>query len=114
MKETTDDMGSEFYCVVTTVDSLQLAERLESESVKRRLAACVQREERIVSTYLWKDNVETSAEVRLVFKTTGGRTDALMEFIKTNHSYEVPEIVVLPIVDGSPDYLNWIRESVKD
>ena len=62
------------------------------------------------SIYRWKGKVETAKEYLLVIKTSRKRFAALQAEVKRLHSYDVPEIIALPIVEGSPEYLKWISE----
>lgn len=79
--------------------------------VEQRLAACVQVMP-IESWYYWDGAVQHEPEVMLHIKTQRSRFPALCEAIKALHSYDVPEIVAVPITDASPRYLDWIRRSV--
>jgi len=97
----------EHLLVSTTLDEEPAAEALAHKIIEARLAACVQRMP-IQSVYRWQGAVESAAEYLLLAKTTAARADALVAFVKANHSYEVPEITVAPIVGGLPAYLHWI------
>ena len=82
--------------------------------VERRLAACVNEIGAPVrSVYRWKGKVETAEEFLLVIKTTKRRFAALRAAIVELHSYDVPEIIALPVVEGSRAYLDWIAGSVR-
>ena len=100
--------------VLVTCASRKEAERLARAVVERKLAACVNVAAAPVrSIYRWKGKIETTAEFPLVIKTTRGKFAALEKEIRRLHSYETPEIIALPIVAGSADYLRWIAESLK-
>ena len=105
--------GSEFAVVSTTVESREEAETLAHLLVEERLAACVQVMP-IASVYRWKGKVESASEHLLLAKTHTDKASALVSRIQEVHSYDVPEVVVTPIVDGSPDYLKWVSEQVTD
>ncbi|MBV9844525.1 MAG: divalent-cation tolerance protein CutA [Kutzneria sp.] len=100
---------SEYSQVVTTTDSEDKADTLARGIVAARLGACVQID-RIRSVYRWEGDIQVEGEWRLTTKTTTDRVPALTEHIKANHSYDVPEIVVTSITDGSPKYLSWVSE----
>ncbi len=68
----------------------------------------------MTSVYRWADAVETSIEQKIVIKTARGRVPALWEKLRELHPYDVPEFVVLPVVDGSAAYLAWIGDSTAD
>jgi len=99
----------EFVVVTTTLESEADARNLAHQIVEQRLAACVQTTP-IQSVYRWQGAIETASEHRLVAKTRGALTERLVGFIRSEHSYEVPEIIVTPIVGGLDAYLQWIGE----
>ncbi|GAB3053775.1 hypothetical protein GCM10027079_20160 [Sediminivirga luteola] len=94
----------------TTVDSSELAERLATDAVERRLAACVQITP-VTSVYRWKDGVQREAEFLLSLKTTASQVRGLRAFLEQEHPYDEPEFLVLPVIEGSDSYLRWIDES---
>nr|WP_221475868.1 divalent-cation tolerance protein CutA [Sphaerisporangium rubeum] len=81
--------------------------------VNARLAACVQTVGPIHSLYWWNGKPEDAEEWQLLIKTTMTHLSALEKHIKENHSYDIPEIIVTPIVGGSADYLRWISAETK-
>jgi periplasmic divalent cation tolerance protein len=95
--------------VTTTVDSAEVAESLAKGIVEARLGACVQIVP-IRSVYRWDGEVRVDAEWQCVVKTSAIRADELVAHIKANHSYDVPEVVVTPVVGGNDDYLAWVSE----
>jgi periplasmic divalent cation tolerance protein len=99
--------------VLSTCGSEAEAEKLARAVVEARLAACVNVVPGIRSFYRWQGALESSDEVLLVIKSTTERFPALRETLQSLHSYEVPEIVALPIADGAEDYLNWLDGSVR-
>jgi periplasmic divalent cation tolerance protein len=99
--------------VLVTVPSIREGRRIAKSVVKKRLAACVNiLLSPVNSIYRWKGTVEVANEYFLVIKTTASGYAALEEEITRMHSYEVPEIVALPIAAGLPKYLAWLRASV--
>jgi periplasmic divalent cation tolerance protein len=88
------------------------ADKLARSLVEEHLAACVNILPGLSSVYRWQDKVETAAEHLLVVKTTQERFAAVENRIRELHSYELPEVVAVPIVAGSENYLRWIREQV--
>ncbi len=100
----------EFVQVQTIVERRDDAERIAQTLVERRLAACVQIVGPIQSTYWWKEKIETAEEWLCLIKTRSDLYDAIEAAIIELHSYEVPEIVALPIVAGSANYLRWLVE----
>jgi periplasmic divalent cation tolerance protein len=97
--------------VLTTVGTKQFANDLAQSIVSARLAACVQIQQ-VQSVYRWKGKVCSEPECVLAIKTTDAKYEELEQHIRANHSYEMPEIVRMPIAGGSAEYLAWIGESV--
>lgn len=93
--------------IMTTVDSEELAASLAAMLLERRLAACVQQLE-ISSRYRWEGAIQCDAEFLLLVKTSAAAANAAVKAIEENHTYDVPEIVVLPVTGGLPAYLNWL------
>jgi periplasmic divalent cation tolerance protein len=101
-----------FLIVLTTAGSADEAERIARALVERRLAACVNVVPGVVSIYRWKDAVQRDAEVLLVVKTSEARFEAVRDAILELHSYEVPEVVSIPLHGGSPAYLAWLTNAL--
>jgi periplasmic divalent cation tolerance protein len=104
---------ADYVQVLTTTDSEEHALRLGSIITDARLAACVQIVGPIRSLYWWEGKVQNEQEWQLLIKTTGEIVPTLKKIIKENHGYEVPEIIVTPIIDGNEDYLDWINEQTR-
>lgn len=99
--------------VMVNCGSRREAERLARAVVEKRLAACVNiASGQVKSIYRWKGKIESATEIALVIKTTRARFLALEKEIRRLHSYETPEIIALPIVAGSANYLQWIADCV--
>jgi periplasmic divalent cation tolerance protein len=99
--------------VFNTCGSADEAERLARRLVAERLAACVNVLSPVRSFYRWKGNVEDSTEWLLVIKSSRALFSALRAVLESAHSYEVPEVVAIPIVDGSPNYLSWLTQELQ-
>jgi periplasmic divalent cation tolerance protein len=99
--------------VLVTCRSAKEAERIARSLVEERLAACgnILRSP-VRSIYRWKEKIESATEVLLIIKTSRRRFREVQAAIKRLHSYEVPEIIALPIAAGSEGYLSWLAESV--
>lgn len=78
--------------------------------VEGRLAACVNIVRNLRSIYSWQGKVEDESEVLMIVKTQKKLFNSLAQKVRELHSYTVPEIIALPIVDGSEDYLKWLKE----
>ena len=99
--------------VMVTCASDAEAQKIADALVAERLAACASIIGPIRSIFRWQGAVARESELLLLMKTTPERFDALSRRVKELHSYQVPEIIALPVVAGSPDYLAWVRESAE-
>lgn len=99
--------------VVTTTDSVEEAERLARGLVEQRLAACVQIVGPVRSAFRWEGAVSVETEWQLVVKTTTERVDDLTTWIVAEHSYDVPEVIAVPVVGGHAPYLRWVQEETE-
>jgi periplasmic divalent cation tolerance protein len=102
-------MTSDFVLILTTLGVSADASAFASTLVDERLAACVNVLPEMDSIYRWQGRVERDREHQLVIKTTAARLPALRERLASLHPYQVPELLVLPVADGSPAYLGWLR-----
>ncbi len=98
--------------VFITCSNVFEGQRIANLLVENRLAACVNLVKDIKSIYWWKGNIERSDEVLLIVKSDIRVLEKLINTVKSNHSYTVPEIVAVPIVGGNPDYLKWLDENL--
>ena len=99
--------------VFSTCASAEEAERIGRYLVESRLAACVAVSAEQKSIYRWRGAVEVGQEWGLTIKTTRGLFAELRRELCRMHSYEVPELLALPVVDGNADYLEWMEREVK-
>jgi periplasmic divalent cation tolerance protein len=95
--------------VLTTTDSQDAARALARSAVEARLAACGQIVGPIESVFWWEDALDTATEYQVWLKTTGERYDALAAHLAERHTYDVPEILRIPVASGGSSYLAWIR-----
>jgi periplasmic divalent cation tolerance protein len=98
--------------VLTTAPNLEQANSLAAKIVEEKLAACVQVLPQMTSHYWWKGEVQNEPEHLILIKTVEERYEALEDFIKANHSYDVPEIVAVEAERVSETYLGWMKESL--
>jgi len=96
--------------VFITVSSEDEAAKIAKALVENKLAGCVNIIKNIRSIYSWQGKIEDEPEVLMIAKTQKHLFDSLMKKVKELHSYSVPEIIALPIVEGSEEYLKWLRE----
>jgi|TARA_B110000438_G_scaffold294768_1_gene336683 periplasmic divalent cation tolerance protein len=102
-------METDHIVILTTCPTMEEAVKIETDLLQRRLAACVQKD-KIESSYLWKGNLQTATEVRLMIKTKQALFAAVEGAIRSGSSYDTPEVIALPMVAGSSDYLSWIDQ----
>ncbi len=95
--------------VFCTCGSAEEAEKIARRLVEARLAACVSLFPAARSIYRWKGKVEDSAECLLMIKSSREKFDHLRAEIEKTHSYEVPEVLAVPVVDGAENHLNWLE-----
>ena len=107
-------MTSDYVIALTTLPADADAAELGRTLVDERLAACVNLLPVMESVYRWEGKIEFDAERQLVIKTSRDRVADLWDRVRELHPYEVPEFVVIPIVDGNEAYLRWIGVSTSD
>ena len=105
-------MSSEAILVLTTCGDAAGARGLAEALVEKRYAACVSRLEGMISTYRWESKLEESKETLVLVKTTRDRYEAVERTILGRTSYELPDILVVPIENGFSDYLQWLTAAV--
>jgi periplasmic divalent cation tolerance protein len=99
--------------ILSTCATEEEAERLARALLDAHLAGCVNVVPRMRSFYRWKGRIEDSAECLLIVKSSRALFPALRAALENAHSYDVPEILALPILDGAPNYLNWLQENLE-
>ncbi|MHA1594968.1 MAG: divalent-cation tolerance protein CutA [Candidatus Baldrarchaeia archaeon] len=104
----------EYVLIITTTPSRESALRIAKVLLDRKLVACVSILENAKSLYWWEGKIEEAVEYVLMIKTTKKKSKSAISVIKKEHPYEVPEAIILPIIDGLEDYLKWIGEVVND
>lgn len=105
-------MDNKYSVVITTTGNKEDAEKIANALLSEKLAACIQVTQ-IKSYYTWKDAVNVDEEQLLLVKCKATDYSEIEKCIKANHSYEIPEIILLPISTGLPAYLGWINDVTK-
>jgi periplasmic divalent cation tolerance protein len=95
-------------CIISS--PVENSEKIANAIITGKLAACVQITSGITSYYWWEGEIRKDGEVLLLIKTHRGLVRQIESLILEIHPYKVPEFIVIPIVDGLPAYLNWIKE----
>ena len=106
------DQPSSPVLILSTASTHDEAQRISEALVREEFAACVQLSP-IESWYRWEGRIEHQPETRLHIKTMTHLADRVAARVRELHSYDVPEIVVLPMEGGSADYLDWVAQSVR-
>jgi len=103
---------SEYAIVLITTPDEEMAAKIAKSLVKNQLAACVSIIPQVRSIYRWEGEICDDNEVQLIVKTVTEVFDQVQRVVKDIHSYDIPEIMLLPIENGSEDYLQWIDNCV--
>jgi len=98
--------------VLSTAGSEDEARKIARHLVEQQLAACVNIVPYVESIYRWQGKVESSREWLLIIKTSAERFPAVRDALRELHSYDLPECVAINIEDGSPEYLDWLANSL--
>ena len=106
-------MAAEHVVVTTTTDSEQAARGLAATAVESGLGACAQIVGPIASVFRWEGEIQTEPEWRVEVKTAADRAEPLTEHLRSHHSYDVPEIITVPITAGNPAYLTWLVDETR-
>ncbi len=97
-----------FITTATADEARQISRRL----LERKKAACVNIVQGVSSHFWWQDKLDSAQESLLIVKTKSSLLPEIIELVKGMHSYDIPEIIALPIVGGNEDYLQWIEKNV--
>ncbi|MCL5877329.1 MAG: divalent-cation tolerance protein CutA [Candidatus Bathyarchaeota archaeon] len=106
-------MDTDFIIVLVTTKDKAEAEKISQTLLDEKLIACANIISPVASCFLWEGKIDRAEECLIVMKTRKDLFAELAVRVKALHSYEVPEVLALPVVDGSGEYLAWIRRSLK-
>ncbi len=110
MKEAT---ASAYLVVLVTVSNSEEAHRIANELLNRRKAACVNIVPEVSSLFWWQGKLDSAHENLLIIKTKTSLLNEIVTLVNQIHSYDVPEIIALPIVGGNQNYLEWVGREVE-
>ncbi len=102
-----------YVVIFITAATEKEAKRIANALLTQKKAACVSILPGVDSTFWWKSKIDSAAEVLLVVKTESRLLEATVKLVRKLHSYDVPEIIALPIIGGNEEYLEWISKSLK-
>ena len=100
------------YLVYSFYPKLNEAKKISKLSIKNKLAACVNINQNINSLFVWKNKMFNEKEVELSFKTNKQKVKKLISFLESNHPYECPCIIALPIKINNNKFLNWVNDQI--
>jgi len=89
------------------------ARRVAEALLEKRKAACVTIVPTVTSLFWWEDRIDSDQESLLVVKSKASLLDEIVSLVKEIHTYDVPEVIALPIIGGNPDYLDWIGQETQ-
>ena len=101
----------DFIVVLITAGSVEEGERIAGSLVDNHLVACVNVVPSVKSIFFWEGKTDQQSEVLLIAKSRKALLNQIIEHVKKIHSYSVPEIIAIPVIGGSEDYLKWVEEN---
>lgn len=101
--------AKDVYIIFCTVPDRDTGQRIAAHLLEYRLAACVNIVAGLVSVYRWQGEVQTDQEALMIIKATAGDYPALETALRKQHPYELPEILAVPVAEGLPPYLDWVK-----
>ena len=107
-------MDFEHVVILVTVDSAEQARKIADILLERRRAACVNIVPGVHSRFWWQGAIDAAEEAMLIIKTRAALVDEVVDLIRRNHPADVAEVIALPIVGGSPEYLTWVDEETEN
>ena len=105
-------MRDKFVIIFVTCASKEEAEKIVAALLKKRLVACGNIVGGVQSKFWWKGKIDIAKEALLILKTKAAKFKAVENEVNRLHSYDVPEIIAIPIIMGSKEYLNWINDNI--
>ena len=105
------DRDREFIVILITASSAEEGEKIASSLVEDHMVACINIVPSVKSLFFWEGKTAQESEVLLIAKSRRPLLDKIVEQVKKIHSYKVPEIIALPVIGGSEEYLKWVEAS---
>lgn len=100
--------------ILITASMDEEAQEIANRLLTQRKAACVNIIPKVRSLFWWKGELDSADEAVLIVKTKASLVDEIVSLVKEAHSYEVPEVIALPLIGGNRDYLNWMSDELGD
>ena len=102
-----------YIVLLITTDTAEEAQRISRVLLEQKRVACVNIVPRVSSLFWWQDKLDSAEESLLIVKTKALLLNEIVTIVKEIHSYDIPELIALPIIGGNQDYLDWIEKEVK-
>ena len=100
--------------ILITTSRDEEAQEIANKLLTQRKAACVNIIPKVRSFFWWQGEIDSADETILIVKSKASLVDEIVSLVKEAHSYEVPEVIALPLIGGNPDYLNWMSDELGD
>ena len=104
---------SPYIVLFITTATAEEAQRISRALLEQKRVACVNIVPRVSSSFWWQDKLDSAEESLLIVKTKASQLNEIVTIVKEIHSYDIPELIALPIIGGNQDYLDWIEKEVK-
>jgi periplasmic divalent cation tolerance protein len=104
---------SPYVVLLITTATVEEAQRISKVLLEQRKIACVNIVPRVNSLFWWQDKLDSAEESLLIVKTKASLLNEIVPLVKEIHSYDIPELIALPIIGGNQDYLEWILKEVR-
>ncbi|MCC6543201.1 MAG: divalent-cation tolerance protein CutA [Nitrospirae bacterium] len=104
-------VSPELIVILITAGSMDEGERIADSLVENHLVACVNLVPSVKSVFFWRGKTDQQSEVLLIAKSRMALLEQIIDHVKQIHSYSVPEIIAIPVIGGSEDYLKWVEET---
>ncbi len=102
-----------YIVIFVTASGMEEAEKISSKLIENKLAACVNMIDGVQSVFCWQGKLDNAKEVLLMIKSKKSKLAQIIKLVKSLHSYDLPEIIALPLIAGEKSYLRWIDESLR-
>jgi len=102
-----------YVVLLITTATVEEAQRISKVLLEQRKIACVNIVPKVSSLFWWHDKLDSAEESLLIVKTKASLLNEIVPLVKEIHSYDIPELIALPIIGGNQDYLEWIRKEVR-
>ena len=104
---------SAYIVILITTATAEEAQRISKVLLEQRQAACANIVPQVSSLFWWQDKLDSAQESLLIVKTKASKLSEIVRTVKKLHSYQVPEVIALPVIGGNQDYFDWIDKEVK-